>query len=412
MFKDSNFDVLDDAMKNVEGGSTVEQITTARDTLNTASINVSTVGPSNGSSAGPSTSTTRDIFKDEMTTIANTLVAIRSARPRTTSVVIHNVEEEPKRAIPVPTVQSQDKGRKKFFAAKRVAKIRNRPPTRTQLRNQMITYLKHMGNGKKDDSSSKQAESSKKRPRAEHDEESVKKQKLQDDAKKEELRACLDIVQGDDITIDVKSLDIVPASLPMQRSQIWISQVAHAEEPPTSFDELNDTSFDFSAFVINWLKIPNLTQEILVGPTFNLIKVTCKSITELEYHLEEYHQGRQIIPKDYFINKDLEYLKGGDLSRKYSTSVTKTKAATYELKWIKDLVIELWSPVRLKYDQHAYFGTSHWGPKHQRFYGYASNLTSSIDVYSRKRIIAVTRLIVMKKYDYGHLEEIEVHRDD
>ncbi|GJW78550.1 hypothetical protein Tco_0140232, partial [Tanacetum coccineum] len=172
--------------------------------------------------------------------------------------------------------------------------------------------------------------------------------------------------------------------------QTWISQVAHAEEPLTSFDELNDTSFDFSAFVTNRLKIPNLTQEILVGPAFNLLKGTCKSITELEYHLEECskatterldwhnpknkpypfdlrkplpliqdHRGRQIIPKDYFINKDLEYLKGGDLSRRYSTSVTKTKVATYELKWIEDLVPELWSPVQLKYDQHAYFGTSH-----------------------------------------------------
>ncbi|GJS20876.1 hypothetical protein Tco_0449508 [Tanacetum coccineum] len=60
--------------------------------------------------------------------------------------------------------------------------------------------------GKKDDSSSKQAESSKKRPIAKHDEESVKKQKLQDDAEKEELKACLDIVQGDDIAIDVESL--------------------------------------------------------------------------------------------------------------------------------------------------------------------------------------------------------------
>ncbi|GKA19752.1 hypothetical protein Tco_0699667, partial [Tanacetum coccineum] len=150
------------------------------------------------------------------------------------------------------------------------------------------------------------------------------------------------------------------------------SQVAHAEEPPTSFDELNDTSFDFSAFVMNRLKIPNLTQEILVGPAFNLLKGTCKSITELEYHLEECskatterldwhnpenkpypfdlrkplpliqdHRGRQIIPQDYFINKDLEYLKGGDLSRRYSTSMTKTKAATYDLKWIKDLVPKL-----------------------------------------------------------------------
>ncbi|GKB26411.1 hypothetical protein Tco_0865812 [Tanacetum coccineum] len=58
-------------------------------------------------------------------------------------------------------------------------------------------------------------------------------------------------------------------------------------KPPTSFDEFNDTSFDFSAFVLNRLKIPNLTQEIRVGPAFNLLKGTCKSITELEYHLEE-----------------------------------------------------------------------------------------------------------------------------
>ncbi|GKD47999.1 hypothetical protein Tco_1276975, partial [Tanacetum coccineum] len=91
----------------------------------------------------------------------------------------------------------------------------------------------------------------------------------------------------------------------------------------------------------------------------------------------------------YFINKDLEYLNGGDLSRRYSTSVTKSKAATYELKWIEDL-----------------------GPKCQSFYGYASNLTSSKDVYSKRIIIAVTRLIFMKMYDYGHLEEIEVRRDD
>ncbi|GJX62046.1 hypothetical protein Tco_0294946 [Tanacetum coccineum] len=115
---------------------------------------------------------------------------------------------------------------------------------------------------------------------------------------------------------------------------------------------------------------------------------------------------------DYYINKDLEYLKGRDLSRRYSTSVTKTKAATYDLKWIEDLVPNLWSPVQVKYDQHAYLSTSHWGPKRQRFYEYASNLTSSKDVYSRRRIIAVTRLKIMKMYDYSHLEDIEVCRDD
>nr|GEV52746.1 putative ribonuclease H-like domain-containing protein [Tanacetum cinerariifolium] len=45
-----------------------------------------------------------------------------------------------------------------------------------------------------------------KRPRAEHDEESVKKTELEDDTKKEELRACLDIVPRDDIAINVESL--------------------------------------------------------------------------------------------------------------------------------------------------------------------------------------------------------------
>nr|GEX91625.1 reverse transcriptase domain-containing protein [Tanacetum cinerariifolium] len=225
-------------------------------------------------------------------------------------------------------------------------------------------------------------------------------------------------------------------------TRTWIIQVAHAEEPPTSFDELNDTAFNFYAFVMNRLKIPNLTQEILVGLAFNLLKGTCKSITELDYHFEECskattecldwhnlknklypfnlkkplsliqdHRGRQIIPQYYFINNDLEYQKGGDLSRRYSTFVTKRKAATYDLKWIEDLVPKLWSPVQVKYDQHGYLGTSHCGPKCQSFYGYASNMTSSKDFYSR-RIIVVTRLKIMKKYDYGHLEGIQVRRDD
>nr|GEZ80609.1 hypothetical protein [Tanacetum cinerariifolium] len=37
------------------------------------------------------------------------------------------------------------KRRKKQLAAKRAEAIRNKPPTRTQVRNRMITYLKHMG---------------------------------------------------------------------------------------------------------------------------------------------------------------------------------------------------------------------------------------------------------------------------
>ncbi|GJU18157.1 hypothetical protein Tco_1146123 [Tanacetum coccineum] len=35
--------------------------------------------------------------------------------------------------------------RKRFFAAQRAEQIRNKPPTRAQLRNKIVTYLKHMG---------------------------------------------------------------------------------------------------------------------------------------------------------------------------------------------------------------------------------------------------------------------------
>ncbi|GJX40587.1 hypothetical protein Tco_0255577 [Tanacetum coccineum] len=122
-------------------------------------------------------------------------------------------------------------------------------------------------------------------------------------------------------------------------------EVAHVEEPRTSFDELMDTSFDFSTFILNRLKIKDPTQEILVGLSFELLKGTCKNKPLL---LIPYHRGRQVIPQDFFINNDLEYLKGGDLSRRYSTSGMKTKATTYEIKWIKDLVHNLWSPVKEK----------------------------------------------------------------
>ncbi|GJU63896.1 hypothetical protein Tco_1245731 [Tanacetum coccineum] len=158
-------------------------------------------------------------------------------------------------------------------------------------------------------------------------------------------------------------------------------------------------------------------------PTYDLIKGTCKSVVELEYHLEEvfkatndqldWHnpegspyphdlskplpligdsRGRLIILYDHFINNDLEYLKGGSSSYKYITLITKTKAADYGyIKLIEDKIPRsTWSEAQVIYDKHAYWGTYHWGPKRQRFYGYATNLETSKDVYSKHRIIAVT----------------------
>ncbi|GJU77012.1 hypothetical protein Tco_1274082 [Tanacetum coccineum] len=69
------------------------------------SLDKDAAGPLNVSTVDFSTSTAGDIFKDEMMTIADTLVAIRSTRPRTTSILIHDVKEEPRRATPVPIIQ-------------------------------------------------------------------------------------------------------------------------------------------------------------------------------------------------------------------------------------------------------------------------------------------------------------------
>ncbi|GKA09975.1 hypothetical protein Tco_0689408 [Tanacetum coccineum] len=58
-------------------------------------------------------------------------------------------------------------------------------------------------------------------------------------------------------------------------------------------------------------------------------------------------QGRQVVPADYFIDNNLEFLKGGSLSRKYMTFTTKIRAAKYDnIEGIEDMVSTLWSPVK------------------------------------------------------------------
>nr|GFA42468.1 hypothetical protein [Tanacetum cinerariifolium] len=126
------------------------------------------------------------------------------------------------------------------------------------------------------------------------------------------------------------------------------------------------------------------------------------------------NQGRRVIPFAHFINNDLEYLQGGASSRKYTTSVTKTKAADYgHIKWIEDLVPRtMWIQEPLNYDKYALWGVSHWGQKRQQFYGYAINRESALDVYSKRRIIAVTELKIVEWHNYKHLDWISVRRDD
>nr|GEU86053.1 hypothetical protein [Tanacetum cinerariifolium] len=55
---------------------------------------------------------------------------------------------------------------------------------------------------------------------------------------------------------------------------------------------------------------------------------------------------------------------------------------------------------------------SHWGRKLQQFYDFAVNRESARDVYSKRRIIAVTELKIVKWHNYKHLDWITVRRDD
>ncbi|GJT93255.1 hypothetical protein Tco_1082100 [Tanacetum coccineum] len=168
------------------------------------------------------------------------------------------------------------------------------------------------------------------------------------------------------------------------------------------------TLIDFSKFMLNGLKIDNLTQDLLLGPAYNLLKGTCSSSIELEYKFQECfnalteklnwnnpegdrypfnfskplplqeHQGRQTINVDYFFNNDLEYLKSSDLTNTYKTYITKTKAARYEIFSIEDM----------------------------------NNRLYRLNVYSTQKILGVKSVKVEKLHGYGYLEEIVVKRAD
>ncbi|GKC30543.1 hypothetical protein Tco_1037837 [Tanacetum coccineum] len=60
-----------------------------------------------------------------------------------------------------------------------------------------------------------------------------------------------------------------------------------ASKDPLIFNDLIATPTDFSKYVLNGLKIENLTQDILLGLAFHLLKGTCFSSIELDYNFQE-----------------------------------------------------------------------------------------------------------------------------
>nr|GEW35559.1 hypothetical protein [Tanacetum cinerariifolium] len=85
------------------------------------------------------------------------------------------------------------------------------------------------------------------------------------------------------------------------------------------------------------------------------------------------HLGRITIAVEYFFNNNLEFLKSSDPEKKYTTSITKTKLARYEIVGIEDTIPTLWS--------------------------------------TTKKTLSVVGVKFKKLHGYGHLEEI-VHVED
>ncbi|GKB37394.1 hypothetical protein Tco_0882336 [Tanacetum coccineum] len=152
----------------------------------------------------------------------------------------------------------------------------------------------------------------------------------------------------------------------------WLSDLAKAETSSKTFYDLMSHPIDFSAFVMNRLQISDLTQDILIGPSYKILKGTCRSYVELKYNMEECY-------KALTEQLDWDNPEGGSTDRTYTTYLTKTKAVKYDLPGIEYMVPNLWSPIKVAYDKHA---------------------------------LLVTNVKVNIWYGYGHLEEIKVQRSD
>nr|GEV94237.1 hypothetical protein [Tanacetum cinerariifolium] len=175
----------------------VELVTTVSTPITTAGVFISTVEPST-----PPPTTTTTVIEDEDLTIAQTFIKMRSEKSK---------EKAKERASKEKSNKGKGKRVKPEKPLKKKDQIEFDKEVTQRLQAQLQAELEKeekMARQKEEDkaeSSGKEAVS-KKRTRKGLDEESVKRQKLEDDAKKEELRAFLEIVQHDDSAVSIESL--------------------------------------------------------------------------------------------------------------------------------------------------------------------------------------------------------------
>ncbi|GKE30750.1 hypothetical protein Tco_1446134 [Tanacetum coccineum] len=216
---------------------------------------------------------------------------------------------------------------------------------------------------------------------------------------------------GDDVAHeDNQPQDASKPKTAKTSNQDWFKQ---PPRPPTPDPEWNKRQY-----VLNGLKIENLTQDILLGPAFSLLKGTCSSSIELEYNFQECFNA--LIDKldwnnpegdryPFDLSKSLP-LQGPQVT--YTSFIKKTKATLYEIKGIEDMVPTLWSTIKHAYDKDSEKGIKHWGERRKLWYRSQVSKFNKHNVYSTKAILGVKSVSVKKLHGYGHLEEIVVKRFD
>ncbi|GJU18321.1 ribonuclease H-like domain-containing protein [Tanacetum coccineum] len=144
--------------------------------------------------------------------------------------------------------------------------------------------------------------------------------------------------------------------------QTWFNDLVNAKKDSLTFDELMVTPMDFTKFSMNYLKKDKITRADLVGPIYKLLKGTCDRCPyDLSKPLPlQGSLGHLTIPVDFFFNNDLEYLKTGNSERKYTVSITKTKAARSQINRLSKhevySIMKILSMIRVKVDKQIGYG--------------------------------------------------------
>ncbi|GJZ02021.1 hypothetical protein Tco_0519982 [Tanacetum coccineum] len=148
-----------------------------------------------------------------------------------------------------------------------------------------------------------------------------------------------------------------------QPIQPWLNQMVSASKDHLTFNDLMATPVDFSKHLSSSIELEYNFKECFNALTNKLDWNNPEGdryLFDLSKPLPlQGPPGHRTVVADYFFNNDLEYLKTSDPEVTYTLSITKIKAAWYEIKGIEDIVPTLWSTIKHTYDKDAEKGIKH-----------------------------------------------------